>query len=120
MTRYDWALRVKKRDGNVCVICGNPAAHAHHIRDCTNKIDNGVSLCKKCHILAHRGSFNTLCKGKLSPYDAAIKLAERAKSNATDSLIWYMVTSDECKTKETIAIINQPKPITPFNPDYPW
>lgn len=120
MTRYDWCLKVKERDGNRCVICGAPGVHAHHIEDWRNKPDNGVTLCKRCHVLAHRGTFCTTSPGKLSPYAAAVKLAERARSNATDRLIWRMVTADEAKTKATHEAMNRLQTAVPFDPSCPW
>ena len=60
-----WANKVKARDDWRCRICGRPAGQcqlqAHHIipryRDPEMKhwfkIDNGIALCKECHMLAH-------------------------------------------------------------------
>jgi len=65
----EWAELVKERDGNKCVICGNPKRlNAHHIIGRHDKylrfdIKNGISLCPFHHRLnrefsAHFGSFN--------------------------------------------------------------
>lgn len=49
---------VFKRDDHVCVVCSKPAKDAHHILerrlfpDGGYFIDNGASLCEKCHIKA--------------------------------------------------------------------
>lgn len=54
----DWALRVKQRDGWICVACGNTDNltahhwyvcdhHAHAARYC---VHNGATLCYTCHI----------------------------------------------------------------------
>lgn len=119
MTRHDWSMRVRQRDGNICVICGSSFAQAHHIEDDSNQLDNGVSLCRKCHVLAHRGSYNSVCKGKLSPYDAAIKLVERARSNETDTLIWRMVTADEAKTRQSLDRSSHYMPVYDDGPPWP-
>lgn len=50
-----WAVSVKLRDGNACVICGqNHHLNAHHlipweIEKYRLIIDNGISLCPKHH-----------------------------------------------------------------------
>nr|DAG61654.1 MAG TPA: NinG recombination protein [Caudoviricetes sp.] len=59
-----WRLAVFKRDGFKCQSCGNANdLQAHHIRhwkdDIPNRynIDNGITLCRKCHLKAHGGSW---------------------------------------------------------------
>lgn len=48
------------RDSYLCVKCGKPATDAHHIMDRSlwdnggYYVDNGASLCSKCHILAEK------------------------------------------------------------------
>ena len=60
LTREEFKEAVFKRDGGLCVKCKKPAEDAHHIIDrilwtdggyCVN---NGVSLCADCHILAEQ------------------------------------------------------------------
>lgn len=54
----DWALRVKKRDGFKCLLCGateNLTAHHwyvcdHHAHAARYCVDNGATLCYACHI----------------------------------------------------------------------
>ena len=54
----DWALRVKKRDGFKCVLCGcEDRLSAHHWYACDHNahgarycVDNGVTLCYTCHL----------------------------------------------------------------------
>lgn len=54
----DWALRVKKRDGFRCLLCGsteNLTAHHwyvcdHHAHAARYCVDNGATLCYACHI----------------------------------------------------------------------
>lgn len=61
-----WRLSVFERDSYTCQLCGKRSGngkkiiiHAHHIEEFskhTNKrydINNGVTLCNKCHILQH-------------------------------------------------------------------
>lgn len=58
LTRDEFRFQVFARDNNKCVICNNPAKDAHHIierrlwPDGGYYIDNGASLCAKCHLLA--------------------------------------------------------------------
>src|ERR1035437_2474362 len=58
LTRDEFRGAVFERDGNACVICGEPAKDAHHIierrlfEDGGYYIDNGSSLCEKHHIKA--------------------------------------------------------------------
>ena len=60
LTRDDFRKNVFERDGHKCVMCGNPAQDAHHIierrlfSDGGYYLDNGASLCGKCHILAEQ------------------------------------------------------------------
>ena len=54
----DWALRVKKRDGFKCLLCGsedNLTAHHwyvcdHHAHAARYCVSNGATLCYACHI----------------------------------------------------------------------
>lgn len=54
----DWALRVKRRDGWKCLLCGcedNLTAHHwyvcdHHAHAARYCVDNGATLCYACHI----------------------------------------------------------------------
>ena len=58
-----WAKAVKLRDGYVCQECGNTGKkryiHAHHVKSYHEfpklryKIDNGITLCLKCHVAKH-------------------------------------------------------------------
>ena len=70
-TEYkEWRLAVYKRDGFTCQSCGNIGRNlnAHHIipiaKDVTKMLDinNGITLCKDCHILAHK-KYKPKCKG---------------------------------------------------------
>ena len=56
-----WARQVKKRDGFICTNCGAiENLHAHHILpkiefpDRALDIENGITLCERCHIKAHK------------------------------------------------------------------
>ena len=99
-----WAHKVKARDNDTCVICGGQGVVAHHIKSAAHNralalnVDNGVTLCSACHILAHRGSFNSCCRGKLSIEKAAALLWERAQSETTKELIAEIVNADYSNT----------------------
>jgi ribosomal protein S27AE len=51
--RQEFRQKVFERDDHTCVMCGDPAVDAHHITDRheggKNSLDNGISLCSKCH-----------------------------------------------------------------------
>lgn len=59
-----WSNTVRDRDGNRCTSCNEPhwRLHAHHIvaiKDCIGSslefdVDNGVTLCPKCHKKRHK------------------------------------------------------------------
>ena len=57
-----WQRTVFERDGFACRICGRADIVAHHIEgwherpDLRYVIENGVALCKSCHVRVHRGS----------------------------------------------------------------
>jgi len=57
-----WKLKVKEADNMKCMMCGNTKhLHVNHIipvRDISNSndlfdINNGITLCKKCHLKIH-------------------------------------------------------------------
>ena len=54
-----WSKSVRKRDNNICQNCGEIAVNSHHIIHKKNypqlmlNINNGISLCKKCHNECH-------------------------------------------------------------------
>ena len=58
LSRDNFRQAVFERDGLKCVICKNPAQDAHHIlerrlfSDGGYFVENGASLCGKCHIEA--------------------------------------------------------------------
>lgn len=62
-----WSTAVKERDGRQCQHCGSTKhLHAHHIKqqamfpELALDLDNGITLCKRCHVLEHRRLRDTL------------------------------------------------------------
>lgn len=56
-----WSTKVKERDGHLCQNCGSTKhLHAHHIKpramfpELSLVLENGITLCKECHIKEHR------------------------------------------------------------------
>lgn len=60
---YKWALQalsntIMKRDDKNCQVCGALAEESHHIfykrfYPLLSLLNNGISLCKKCHLEVH-------------------------------------------------------------------
>lgn len=63
--RYrEWRTKVFQRDGYRCVVCGtNHNLQAHHIEHWKEnkvlryEVENGITLCRKCHLKEHGGSW---------------------------------------------------------------
>lgn len=60
-----WRSAVYKRDGYKCAYCGSKAKlQAHHIKpwkwyeEGRYQVDNGITLCRKCHLKAHGGCWH--------------------------------------------------------------
>lgn len=65
MNKMYWSRAVKERDGWKCRVCGSSERlQAHHISFARNDperildIDNGITLCHKHHLIAHRGLYS--------------------------------------------------------------
>ena len=59
---YKWAKEVKRLDGNRCRFCGSTEKlEAHHAKsraehpEIANDLENGITLCHRCHYTAHSG-----------------------------------------------------------------
>ena len=57
-----WTHQVKARDGYACFICGETRnLDVHHLipvvkqPSLQHKITNGITLCRRCHMLVHDG-----------------------------------------------------------------
>lgn len=65
---YQWRKAVLMRDGRKCVHCGaTNNLHAHHVIPWSELSDgdplrydaeNGITLCKRCHLAVHGGRWN--------------------------------------------------------------
>lgn len=91
-----WAQKVKQRDNYTCVLCGAPGEHAHHIKpvsyfyDHRYDVDNGITLCKSCHITVHRCDF--IATGhKLTEQQAIDMLVSRSAGDE-----WTPISLDKC------------------------
>lgn len=64
LTRDEFRQAVFERDGHKCIACGHPAQDAHHILerrlwpDGGYYLNNGASLCGKCHIKAETTEYS--------------------------------------------------------------
>lgn len=91
-----WAQKVKQRDNYTCVLCGAPGEHAHHIKpvsyfyESRNDVNNGITLCKSCHITVHRDGF--IAAGhKISEQQAINQLISRSAGDE-----WTPISLDKC------------------------
>lgn len=91
-----WAQKVKQRDNYTCVLCGAPGEHAHHIKpvsyfyDHRYNVENGITLCKSCHIAVHRGDF--VATGYKQSEDQAIN--QLVSQSAGDE--WTPISLSKC------------------------
>lgn len=63
---YKWAKEVKRLNGEKCAFCGSKEnLEAHHIimrvenPELSTDLENGITLCHKCHYTAHGGNYTT-------------------------------------------------------------
>lgn len=60
LSRDEFRIAVFSRDNSICVACGRKAVDAHHLierrlwSDGGYYIENGISLCEKCHLQAEQ------------------------------------------------------------------
>lgn len=98
--RTEWSKLVKQRDGFRCRICGEEGTNAHHIYcegyfpELRLDMDNGVTLCRKCHTLVHRGKFGAKNKGKYSIEYSFEELRKRSAPLNHDALIEHLLNAD--------------------------
>lgn len=74
VTQGNWAKVVKSRDGNRCIYCGSTEKlETHHIKSRTKfpadalDIENGVTLCHRCHYTAHAQNYDVYHLGATVP-----------------------------------------------------
>jgi len=109
----NWRTSVKLRDQGRCVICGDVGTNAHHIYcegyypELCNDVNNGVTLCRICHTLVHRGKFGATCKGKYEPSFAIEKLKQRASSRDKYQTIVDLVMADVESVNKALASKNR-------------
>lgn len=83
---------VFERDGHKCKTCGSPAVDAHHITDRNELpnggyvLENGISLCNNCHVLAEIFHSTGTAAPGFSPEDL-YKLINSNKELATKKSI---------------------------------
>lgn len=91
-----WSQKVKQRDNYTCVLCGAPGEHAHHIKpvsyfyDHRYDVNNGITLCKQCHITVHRCDF-VATGHKLTEQQAIDMLVSRSAGDE-----WTPISLDKC------------------------
>ena len=75
MSYYKWRKLVLKRDKKTCQVCGKKInLQVHHLFDRTHypdkkfKVDNGITLCSKCHRVFHT-EYKKHFKDKCTKYD---------------------------------------------------
>lgn len=63
--KYKWSTAVKNQDNNRCVYCGSTnRLETHHILpkslfpEKENDVENGVTLCHKCHYTIHHANYS--------------------------------------------------------------
>lgn len=71
----EWRKSVYKRDNYTCQECGKHCREldivAHHIKNFADHeslrfvVDNGITLCRHCHIILHRNEENKLCSSAI-------------------------------------------------------
>jgi len=71
----NWRAKVLWKDRYTCQHCGSTdELQAHHIRQRkdggTNRVDNGLTLCEKCHQALHNGLWQLNIKPKFFQYPA--------------------------------------------------
>lgn len=64
--QYRWGKTIEELDGNKCAFCGSiERIEAHHIQQkaeaeaLSTDLENGITLCHKCHYTAHGADFTT-------------------------------------------------------------
>lgn len=100
MSQPVWRQAVRERAGGFCEVCGGAGTNAHHIHcvgyfpDESKLVENGVLLCRSCHVLAHRGKFGATGKGKWTPEETRRRLRLKAISPAVYPLIDVIIDGD--------------------------
>lgn len=86
----DWRKKVYERDNYTCAACKDDSGgnlHAHHIlnyshnKDLRYNIDNGITLCDKCHNPSVKGSFHNIYGTKNNTKEQLKEFLERRNKN---------------------------------------
>lgn len=105
LTRDDFREGVFKRDNHKCVVCKEPAVDAHHIIDRKlfddggYYLDNGVSVCEKCHIEAERTIISCETLRKLAGINIVVLPPEFEPDNVYDK--WGKILNEFVKYPKT-------------------
>lgn len=75
----EWSRAVLRRDKYTCQYCGKVGGllHAHHVHSFAKYpelryyIENGITLCKKCHDTNHPGQYERVSSGGAGPFFSA-------------------------------------------------
>lgn len=103
-----WADKIKRLDNYKCAFCGSVTkleAHHHVKRSITpqlaNDLENGITLCHKCHYIAHKGNYSN--SGKKNYLHQSIAVSPSTMNDFIDDYISRKIVFTS--PKENIDII---------------
>ena len=96
-----WAEEIKKLDGQKCCFYGSTDnLRSHHIREksrfpeLAKDLENGITLCHKCHYTAHAGSYNGRKVGVYKEFTAPPEVMKAFIEEYASTRIVYEDTID--------------------------